>query len=58
MCLGHASNILNIDNSKLDELGTLGNCRTSLKCLDLTAGAAESLLLWWKILNQGGNYVA
>ena len=62
MCLGHpvCLNCVNIINSKLDELSTLANCRTSLKCLHLIVGAAESLLLWllyWKILNQSGNYV-
>ena len=49
MCLGHSVSLscVNIINSKLDELSTLGNCRTSLKCLHLVIGAAESLLLWW-----------
>ena len=53
-------NYVNIINSKLDELSTLGNCRTSLKCLHLVVGAAESLLLWWlyqNVLNQSGNYM-
>ena len=53
MCLGHpvSLNCVNIINSKLDELSTLGNCRTSLKCLHLVLEAAESLLLWWLYQN-------
>ena len=48
MCLGHPVSLSygNKINSKLDELSSLCNCRTSLKCLHLIVGAAESLLLW------------
>ena len=49
MCLGHPVSLscVNKINSKMDELSTLGNCRTSVKCLHPIVGAAESLLLCW-----------